>query len=365
MLEGRKRGVIFDVGHGGGSFAWRIAVPAIKEGFLPDSISTDLHIGSMNSGMKDMLNVMSKFLAMGMSLDDVIARSTWNPAREIHREELGHLSVGSLADVAVLRVETRRFRLHRYVRRSPEGRSQTGLRVDTSRWQSSLRPEWPHTPGLDDAPQELSKPGRCPVGCDHSGSNTPDTALSATIKGILPMNTSNTQRRDFLKATGLAVAAGFPAILKGATVTNAIKVGLVGCGGRGSGAASQALAADDYAELTAVADIDQAQIDHCLNALKRIASADQVKVEKANQFLGLDAYQKVIDAAWTWCCWRRLRASARMHLRRAIDAEQARLLREAGRHRRARRPLRPRDRRRWRSRRICRWSPASAGATTT
>ena len=69
LLEGRKRGVIFDVGHGGGSFLWRIAVPAIQEGFLPDSISTDLHIGSMNSGMKDMLNVMSKFLAMGLSLD--------------------------------------------------------------------------------------------------------------------------------------------------------------------------------------------------------------------------------------------------------------------------------------------------------
>ena len=66
MVEGRKRGVIFDVGHGGGSFAWRVAVPAIKDGFLPDSISTDLHITSMNSGMKDMLNVMSKFLAMGL-----------------------------------------------------------------------------------------------------------------------------------------------------------------------------------------------------------------------------------------------------------------------------------------------------------
>ena len=79
LIEGRKRGVIFDVGHGGGSFLWRIAVPAMKEGFVPDSISTDLHIGSMNAGMKDMLNVMDKFLAMGMSLDDVIARSTWNP----------------------------------------------------------------------------------------------------------------------------------------------------------------------------------------------------------------------------------------------------------------------------------------------
>jgi len=109
MIEGRKRGVIFDVGHGGGSFAWRIAVPAMQQKFMPDSISTDLHTGSMNSGMKDMLNVMDKFLAMGMSVDDVIIRSTWNPAKEIHREELGNLSVGSPADVTVLRVENGNF----------------------------------------------------------------------------------------------------------------------------------------------------------------------------------------------------------------------------------------------------------------
>jgi dihydroorotase len=109
MVEGRKRGVIFDVGHGGGSFAWRIAVPAMKQGFLPDSISTDLHIGSMNAGMKDMLNVMDKFLAMGMPLDDVIVRSTWHPAREIKREEFGHLSVGAPADVTVLKLEQGQF----------------------------------------------------------------------------------------------------------------------------------------------------------------------------------------------------------------------------------------------------------------
>jgi dihydroorotase len=63
----------------------------------------------MNGGMKDMLNVMSKFLAMGMSLEDVILRSTWNPAKEIHREELGNLSVGAPADVAVLRLERGKF----------------------------------------------------------------------------------------------------------------------------------------------------------------------------------------------------------------------------------------------------------------
>ena len=109
MIEGRKRGVFFDVGHGGSSFRWATAVPLVKAGFVPDSISTDLHTSSMNAAMKDMLNVMSKFLVMGLSLDDVIAKSTWNPAKQIQREQLGNLSVGSPADIAVLRVEKGRF----------------------------------------------------------------------------------------------------------------------------------------------------------------------------------------------------------------------------------------------------------------
>jgi dihydroorotase len=109
MIAGRKRGVFFDVGHGGGSFAWRIALPAIQQGFLPDSISSDLHITSMNAGMKDMLNIMGKFLAMGMTVDQVIEWTTWNPAREIHREDIGNLSVGSPADIAVLSLEHGNF----------------------------------------------------------------------------------------------------------------------------------------------------------------------------------------------------------------------------------------------------------------
>ena len=109
MSEARKRGVLFDVGHGGGSFLFRQAVPAIKQGFLPDSISTDLHIGSMNGGMQTMLTTMSKFLNMGMTLDDVILRSTWHPARQIKREDLGHLSIGAPADIAVLRLTKGKF----------------------------------------------------------------------------------------------------------------------------------------------------------------------------------------------------------------------------------------------------------------
>ncbi len=109
ILPAQKRGIIFDVGHGGGSFVFATAVQAFKEGYYPNSISTDLHIGSMNAGMKDMLNVMGKIMALGMKLDDVVIRSTWNPAREIQHEELGHLSVGAIADIAVLRLEKGKF----------------------------------------------------------------------------------------------------------------------------------------------------------------------------------------------------------------------------------------------------------------
>jgi dihydroorotase len=105
----RDRGIVFDVGHGGGAFSWGQAVPASQQGFFPDVISTDLHRISMNGGMKDMTNVMSKFLNLGMSLQQVIHASTWRPAQVIRREELGHLSVGAEADVAVFTLREGRF----------------------------------------------------------------------------------------------------------------------------------------------------------------------------------------------------------------------------------------------------------------
>jgi dihydroorotase len=100
LAQARARGVIFDVGHGAGSFWFRNAVPAVKQGFIPDSMSTDLHSG--NFTVLSMTQVMSKFLAMGVPLEDIIRRSTVNPAREINRPELGTLSVGKEADIAVL-----------------------------------------------------------------------------------------------------------------------------------------------------------------------------------------------------------------------------------------------------------------------
>jgi dihydroorotase len=109
FIEGRARGIYFDTGTGGGSFKFSLAVPMIKQGFKPDSISTDLHVGSMNSATKDILNVASKFMAIGLTLPEVIADMTANPAREIRHEELGNLSAGSVADVAVLSIEKGRF----------------------------------------------------------------------------------------------------------------------------------------------------------------------------------------------------------------------------------------------------------------
>jgi predicted dehydrogenase len=100
-------------------------------------------------------------------------------------------------------------------------------------------------------------------------------------------------RRDALKS-GLLLA-GVPSLLTGASAGKAIKVGLVGCGGRGTGAAAQALKADDYSELTAVADVFQNRIDDCLNRLAK-AAGPKVKVEKANMFVGLDGYQKLIES---------------------------------------------------------------------
>jgi dihydroorotase len=106
---GRKRGIIFDIGHGAGSFYWYVAVPAYAEHFYPDSISSDLHINSMNAGMKDMTNIMSKLMSLGSSLQEVVRMSTVNAAKEIRRPQLGNLDPGSDADVAVLRLDHGNF----------------------------------------------------------------------------------------------------------------------------------------------------------------------------------------------------------------------------------------------------------------
>ncbi len=105
MLLARKRGIYMDVGHGNGSFYWTVANPLVRSGFVPDSISTDLHNESVQQQLKDILNLAEKFLALGEPLPQVIAQLTWNPAREIQRPDLGNLTPGSPADIAVFSVE--------------------------------------------------------------------------------------------------------------------------------------------------------------------------------------------------------------------------------------------------------------------
>jgi dihydroorotase len=121
VWDARKRGIVFDVGYGGISFVFEQAIAAVKKGFYPNSISTDLHGGSMNNAMKDELNVMSKFLAIGMPFNEVIKAATWNPAQEIKREDLGHLSTGAEADIAILNVRAGKFGFFDYTGFKIEG----------------------------------------------------------------------------------------------------------------------------------------------------------------------------------------------------------------------------------------------------
>ncbi|NII25189.1 amidohydrolase/deacetylase family metallohydrolase [Pseudoflavitalea sp. X16] len=114
VLEAQRKGVVFDVGYGELSFTFSQAIPAIRNGFYPNSISTDIHSRSMNLAMKDMLHVMSKLMAIGMDLPGVIKASTWNPAKEIKHEELGHLSPGAIADIAILSVREGKFGYYDY-----------------------------------------------------------------------------------------------------------------------------------------------------------------------------------------------------------------------------------------------------------
>jgi dihydroorotase len=107
MFEARKRGVQFDLGHGGGSFLWPVASKATSQGFWPDTISTDLHDESILIQQPDMPNCMSKMMLLGMSLPDAVLRSTVNPAKYISRyPELGTLGTGKNADIAVLELQT-------------------------------------------------------------------------------------------------------------------------------------------------------------------------------------------------------------------------------------------------------------------
>ena len=109
VLQARSRGIRFDVGHGGAMFHFNVAIPALKQGLLPDSFGSDLHRFSMNSGMKNMLDIMSKYLNMGLSIEEIIFRATWNTAISLKRSDIGHITEGSEADLAVLSIRKGKF----------------------------------------------------------------------------------------------------------------------------------------------------------------------------------------------------------------------------------------------------------------
>lgn len=120
-IEAQKRGIIFDVGFGSGSFNFKQALPALKAGFYPNTMGTDLHSESIIRAMKDQLNVMSIFLSMGMDIQSIIKAATWAPAQAIKREELGNLTEGGIADITILSMRKGNFGF-----RDVRGNKQTG-----------------------------------------------------------------------------------------------------------------------------------------------------------------------------------------------------------------------------------------------
>ena len=114
MAAARERGIKFDVGHGQISFAYSQAAPAFKAGFYPDAISTDIHVASLDEA-RDQLYCMDECLTLGMDFKSVINASTWGPAQIIKRPDLGHLSVGAEADIAILTRRTGKFGIFDYL----------------------------------------------------------------------------------------------------------------------------------------------------------------------------------------------------------------------------------------------------------
>ena len=129
MKEAQARGVVIDVGHGAGGFSFRAAEKALSEGVLPGTISSDLHIDNIEGPVYDLVTTMSKFMHLGMSLDDVISRCTETTARTIGKDgKLGTLRPGAHGDVTILRLEEGRFTLR--------DRLSTATSLGGTRWEA-------------------------------------------------------------------------------------------------------------------------------------------------------------------------------------------------------------------------------------
>jgi dihydroorotase len=161
LFEARERGIIFDLGHGAGSFWFRQGVPSMQGGFHPDSISTDLHVGNVHGVVLDMLTTLSKMLNISMNLEEVIYRSTVTPAQEIGRPELGQLSEGAEADVAVLRLEHGEFAFTDCGRAKMTGDKKLSCAMTIRAGEIVYDPEGLSMPLWQDAPEtywQLKKP---------------------------------------------------------------------------------------------------------------------------------------------------------------------------------------------------------------
>src|SRR5436305_6571601 len=136
VLEARRRGVIFDIGHGGGSFGFRTAEAMLAAGFLPDVISSDVHALSINGPAFDQLVTMSKFLCLGMELADVIRASTRAPAVALGRADIGRLAIGAAGDATLLELVEGEFDYRDVLGETRSGRWQLKARglVVAGRW---------------------------------------------------------------------------------------------------------------------------------------------------------------------------------------------------------------------------------------
>jgi dihydroorotase len=122
VRKARERGVLFDVGHGAGSFNWQVCETALAQEFPPDTISTDLHTGNINGPVYDMVTTISKFLHLGFTLDEALAKVTARPARVIGMaDRIGTMAVGAWGDAVVLGLQEGTFDLydcHKQARRA-------------------------------------------------------------------------------------------------------------------------------------------------------------------------------------------------------------------------------------------------------
>lgn len=169
VWQARERGIVFDIGHGCGSFSWDSAQRAFEQRFWPDTISTDLHRYSVEPPWSvTMPQVLSKFLALGMSLNDVVAKATAAPARALNRPQLGTLAPGAVADLVQFRLVEGEFLF-------------TDAKQDTRRGERLIETLLCIRKGVQYRPGDVQVPMRPLYPCDEAVFPTPKADASSPI----------------------------------------------------------------------------------------------------------------------------------------------------------------------------------------